>query len=286
MNEYNFVAIDFETANDDNMPCQLGIVIVEHGEIVQDGIFLIKPPGNRYDNNKVRVHGIYPEDTVNSPEFDEVWEFLAPYLKNQIIVAHYIENELNIINKALSYYKMPAFKIFATACTKKIYCNHSLGDVCKALGITLDAHHDALCDARACAEIYLKYLNGVDPYTLNYPERKKKNPFDLYEKGRIKPETKKQDLTIVENRDTIFYDKKIVLSGVFEKFPERDDLGVLLKKYGADLNSSISSKTQLFITGGKGVGPLKMKKVLDLINSGINIQIIEEKQLYDILSSI
>ena len=286
MENLNFVAIDFETATYDRMPCQLGIVIVENGEVVEKGIFLIRPPGNRYDYGCINVHGIYPKDTENSSEFDEIWEFLSPYLQNKIIVAHNISFDLDVLAKILTYYHLPDFEYLDAICTKDIFCGRSLEDVCEALGIPLEKHHDAFCDAWACSEIYIRYLNGVDPHTLNYPERKPSKKISFHEKQEIKSDTKIQDLSIVENRNTIFYDKKIVLSGVFAKYPDKNDLGVLLKKYGADINTSISSKTQIFITGGYGVGPIKMQKVLDLIEKGINIQIIEEQQLYKILSSI
>jgi len=35
---------------------------------------LIRPKDNLYDNFNIRIHGITPEDTENSPEFDSIWK--------------------------------------------------------------------------------------------------------------------------------------------------------------------------------------------------------------------
>jgi DNA polymerase-3 subunit epsilon len=74
MKTKNFVAIDFETATHKQMPCQLGLVVVRNGRIVEEKQWLIKPPGNEYHALHMCLHGIRPEDTESSPEFDELWD--------------------------------------------------------------------------------------------------------------------------------------------------------------------------------------------------------------------
>jgi DNA polymerase-3 subunit epsilon len=282
----NFTVIDFETATYDRMPCQLGLVVVRDGRIVEENQWLIKPPGNKYDSGCIQVHGIRPEDTISSPEFFELWDEIKPYLDNKIIVCHNCDFDSSVLNKAIEYYNLHHCSIIEFICTQMLFLDRGLEDVTTALNIELCNHHDALCDARACAEIYLSFLNGTNPYTLSYPPQKSKKEKlnDYYRKKILSAEVKVQDLSIVENKNTPFYDKKVVISGVFERFPEREDLAMLLKKYGANINCSISSKTNLFITG-KGVGHSKMAKASNLIESGIDIQIINEQELYEILDS-
>jgi DNA polymerase-3 subunit epsilon len=60
---------------------------------------------------------------------------------------------------------------------------------------------------------------------------------------------------------------------------------LLLKKYGADVNVSISRKTDYVIIG-KDFGPAKMKKITELQEAGEKVVIIDENQLYNILDSI
>jgi NAD-dependent DNA ligase len=124
-------------------------------------------------------------------------------------------------------------------------------------------------------------MNRIIPQRKPKPEKMN----DYRKKVKLPAEVRTQDLSIVENRNTPFYDKKAVISGTFERFPEREDLASPLKKYGAKIDRSVSGKTNLFITG-TGVEPAKMAKVTALIEPGFDIQIINEQKLYTILDSI
>lgn len=71
----DFVALDFETAtHEKNSACELGVCIVENGQIKETKSWLIKPPSFPYFNHhNVAVHGITPEDVQHSPTFGDVW---------------------------------------------------------------------------------------------------------------------------------------------------------------------------------------------------------------------
>ena len=69
-----------------------------------------------------------------------------------------------------------------------------------------------------------------------------------------------------------------MITGQFYTFPERNDLGKLLQQYGADINTSISKKTDIVIMG-YGAGPKKIDKVKDLQGQGYNIITYDEQQL-------
>lgn len=102
---------------------------------------------------------------------------------------------------------------------------------------------------------------------------------------KISPENKIQDLNNVVNKDSIFYDKKVVVSGEFEKFIDRNKLASILKNLGADVNGAISKKTNYFIIGDD-YGPRKMEKVQQYIADGFEIIILPEEELYKILSDL
>lgn len=59
---------------------------------------------------------------------------------------------------------------------------------------------------------------------------------------------------------------------------------MLLRSYGADINTSISSKTDIVIVG-QGAGPSKMRKIEELREKGIDIRVIEEPELLQILDA-
>jgi NAD-dependent DNA ligase len=105
----------------------------------------------------------------------------------------------------------------------------------------------------------------------------------FFEKQKISKEHLVKDLSIVKNTETIFFDKTVVITGVFSKFIDRNILAVKLKELGADINTSISKKTDIVCLGWDGVGPKKMEKIKELKDSGIEIRLVYEDELYSIL---
>lgn len=156
----NFTAIDFETASGyRNSICQVGLVRIENGIITQEVNLLVQPPNNYYWNRFTEIHGIASKNTLNSPTFEQIWDQIAPFIENQNVVAHNgFGFDFPVLNATLNYYNLstPDYKKF---CTYKIY-KSNLADLCKKHIIPLN-HHDALSDARACAELYLKYLSKL-----------------------------------------------------------------------------------------------------------------------------
>lgn len=78
-----------------------------------------------------------------------------------------------------------------------------------------------------------------------------------------------------------FYNKKIVFTGVLDKIT-RDDAAKLVKAKGADIDTSISKRTD-FVIAGHGAGPSKLKKIEDYNTSGSNIKIINEEEFLKII---
>ena len=70
----NFVALDFETANESkNSAISLAVVTVEDGRITKRGYSLIKPPVMQFNQEFIGIHGIQPEEVLNKPTFDQLW---------------------------------------------------------------------------------------------------------------------------------------------------------------------------------------------------------------------
>ncbi|GBR76818.1 exonuclease DnaQ-like superfamily [Candidatus Termititenax persephonae] len=157
----NFTALDFETAS--GYPysvCQVGLVRVENGIIAEEYCGLIKPPNNfiRRDFSD-NIHGIYPEHTQNAPDFAESYPRWKHFIENQILVAHNARFDLGCLTACLRRFcgREIAPRIF---CTMKTYRGAfadgaSLAVCCAEMGVVLAHHHNALADARACAELFL-----------------------------------------------------------------------------------------------------------------------------------
>ena len=85
----------------------------------------------------------------------------------------------------------------------------------------------------------------------------------------------------VENKNNPFYNKKVVITGIFSMI-SRNDLASLMQSLGADVNTSISKKTNYVITGMEP-GPSKLEKIKKLQEEGYEIKILSEDSLFEII---
>jgi len=153
-----FTAIDFETAHAKSWSiCQIGLVTVENGIITNEVDILVQPPGNQYHWGNSRVHGIKRNHTEHAPFFSEVWDQIEPFIANQNIVAHNAPFDCSCLRSVLTFYNLP-IPDFTAHCTVKIY-KRNLKFLCDLYGIEIN-HHNALSDARACAQLFIKHLNS------------------------------------------------------------------------------------------------------------------------------
>ena len=136
MDNLNFTALDFETMTPErSSACAIGLVKVVDGVILEKYYTLLKPiPDDRTTTN-THVNGITWSMVEDAPTFEEAWPKLEPFLVGQKLVAHHFN-----IQGVVDTYQLT---------------HKSLDDVCSVLHIALDSHHDALCDATACAEVVL-----------------------------------------------------------------------------------------------------------------------------------
>lgn len=154
-----FTAVDFETATGSPASiCQVGLVRVENGSIIQKVEQLIRPPKNEYYYKNIEIHGIQPENTIDSPTFDHFWPTIQPLIEDQVFVAHNVNFDANCLRSTLSHYGI-AQPYFEERCTRAIY-RRGLHYLSKKYKIPLQ-HHNALSDANACASLYIKYLNRM-----------------------------------------------------------------------------------------------------------------------------
>ena len=267
----SFIALDFETANSSHSSaCEIGLVKVVNGKVVDKFYSLIKPPDNNYFKVNTLIHGITPEQTQESPCFNIIWPRIKDFIGNNLIVAHNITTDLSILRQTLEFYsiQIPNYK---SSCTYRIF-GASLSDTCQAYGIDRQ-YHNALIDAEACALIYINYLNNIKPDFSKASTTKRLNLFDFTGHDRIQGDCLKPDF---ENGDSScpFYKKKVVITGVFSKI-SRQEIASILKEKGADLDTSITDRTNYLISG-LDPGPTKIRKFESLKKAGFDINIVSE----------
>lgn len=278
MEHFDFTAIDFETMTAERTSaCAIGIVRVENDVIVQKFYSLIKPIPDSRESNNSHVHGITPEMVDKAPSWPDLWPWIKEYFEDQTIIAHNAEFDLDVLDRISDYYDID-FQIKDYVDTMQI-THLNLSDSCVLSGISLNNHHDALCDATACAQIMLLGF-GIRP---SEPRSSMKQLQKERKLRELSSETKKPlEASEVEDKNTPFFQKKVVLTGVLDAFPIREEIANTLKNYGADINCSISAKTNIVIVG-HGAGPSKMRKIEELNTKGADIRIIYEPEFIEII---
>ncbi len=75
--------------------------------------------------------------------------------------------------------------------------------------------------------------------------------------------------------ENTFYKKKVVFTGDLQGW-DRPTAACMVQSLGADVDRQISGKTQIVIIG-KGAGPSKMEKIIDMLANGSSLRLMNEK---------
>jgi DNA polymerase-3 subunit epsilon len=169
----NYIAIDFETANEKrNSPCSIGIVVVRNGHVVEKIHHLIRPKEMRFMPINIGIHGIRPAMVENEPEFDKVWEKIKNHFNENLVLAHNASFDISVLRKSAELYniELPSFQYI---CTMKLSRNFYKGIENAKLNTVNDflgyefKHHDALYDALACSNILLNICEELKSTDIN-----------------------------------------------------------------------------------------------------------------------
>lgn len=162
----NYAVIDFETANADiSSICQIGVVLVENGEITKEWSTLVKPIGE-FSNWNIKIHGITAEHVEDAPNFLSIYDELSSLIKNKIVVSHGVFDK-NVFTKVWQFYALDtelnitwldATRIVRNVLPEYSGSGYGLQNIAKHFSITTNPH-DALDDAKTCAMIVNKLLH-------------------------------------------------------------------------------------------------------------------------------
>ncbi|MBS1985680.1 MAG: 3'-5' exonuclease [Bdellovibrionales bacterium] len=163
-----FLAIDFETADyQADSACSIGLVLVENGKIIHEEVCLIRPPREKVMFTE--IHGLTWDHVSSAPTFGELWPSISHLFEGiDFLAAHNASFDSRVLKACCtSHGFLPPSTPFVCTVqlarkTWKMYPTN-LPAVCKALNIPLQ-HHEALSDARACAQIVV-LAQGVSPST-------------------------------------------------------------------------------------------------------------------------
>ena len=166
----DFTAIDFETANSSPASaCSVGLVRVRGGEVVATAGWLIRPPAghDEFQHWNIKIHGIHPEDVGDAATWEEQFDRLCSFAGADVLVAHNAGFDMKVLRSAseVTGLECPPYRsLCSLQVARKTYQldSYRLPMAAAAAGFAEFSHHDALADARACAQIVIDAAARAD----------------------------------------------------------------------------------------------------------------------------
>ena len=294
MSNFDFIAIDFETATSAmSSACAVGIAAVRNLVIVDEFYSLIQPPGNKYNDLNIGIHGITPEDTKQAPPFTELWPEISRFFSPHVpVVAHNSQFDMSVLRMSATF-DIPDFVYVNSMDVAREFVEGSLSlDNCAdEMHLCPEGfeHHNAMDDAVVCARILISGLRHFECLSLweflalyNLPRKffSDLTPMrHLGARGGKKPERqaapKPSELTPEGDvdEDNPLYGKSIVFTGQLSI--DRAYAMQIAVNAGGIVKTTVSRKTDYLVIGVQdeaAVGPggmsSKQKKALEINESG------------------
>lgn len=172
-----FAVVDIETSGLSTRRhriLQIAVVVVEHGQIVDEWASLVRLRWRFQRVGPRRLHGIDRASLRGAPRQRDVLAELARRLDGAVVTAHNVGFDWPFIARAArgAGVTLPAGPQLCTlrlsrSLDPERQLSHRLTDVCDRYGVTNARPHDALHDARATAEILPHLLADHEVRTLD-----------------------------------------------------------------------------------------------------------------------
>lgn len=299
----DFVAIDFETANEKRgSACAVGIAQIRHGEIVAHGSTLIDPE-TYFNPYCTAVNGIDEDAVRGAPTLPQLWPELTVLLDGQLVVAHNASFDMSVLRNTAARYEVGAGPSFDVLCTYRMarvvwpgLPSYSLGYVSPQLGITFN-HHEAGQDASACATVALAMCSELGVLSLVaavgvlgvLPGRMAPDSYTPFQVA-----LDHGSLTAVDGREDAdpshpLYGRTICFTGALLSMVRRDAME-RVTEVGGNFRNSVSKKLDYLVIGdgdfvqfADGWRTGKLLKALELRRAGAPIEIIPENDFLHML---
>lgn len=159
----DFYVIDVETANSSYASiCQIGAVQVVNG-VIQDEWESLVNPEEEFNGNNIGIHGIRPDQVVNSPTWPLIHDELAGRFGASIVIG-YGHFDRSAVEQATAKYQLTDLEarwLNGSLMVKRTWPDYfhsrgwGLANVARLLGLSFN-HHNALEDARVATKVILE----------------------------------------------------------------------------------------------------------------------------------
>lgn len=162
----NFVVFDVETtgfSSKNDKIIEIGAVKIKNGEIVDSFNTLINPEEPLKDEI-IALTGITDSMLTNQPKIGEIIGKFEEFISNSLLVAHNASFDMGFLKSNFEKNGLILEKAYIDTLELSRIFNpnvrsHSLGNVAKRYGVSLENAHRAVDDARATGEVFLRLLD-------------------------------------------------------------------------------------------------------------------------------
>lgn len=163
--KYAVVDLEATSAGSNAKIIQVGIVIVENGEITQSYETDVNPH-ERLDDHIKQLTGLTDARLRKAPEFAQVAKEIFEFINDAVFVAHNVRFDANLLAEALFWegFELTTPRIDTVELSQIFYPTlerYNLGALASELGIELHHAHSALADAAATAQLLLKLREKI-----------------------------------------------------------------------------------------------------------------------------
>ncbi|MDM0110076.1 exonuclease domain-containing protein [Variovorax sp. J22R24] len=285
-----FVAIDVETANSRRSSiCQIGLVVYENRKIVDEWTTLVNPE-DEFNVINVGIHGIGRKSIQSAPTLPEVFMEMQRRFAGAC-VASYGDFDRSALSQAATRYGLSTFEgqwldlqhVVKGAWPAEFSTGGwALKKVCARLGIELFNHHEALADARAAGDVFVKAQETTNTWARDWLGM---GGATTTGGSRLRPE---KVAAAIPNSSGPLAGTRIVFTG--ELAMPRGVAEAKAASLGCRCTSGVSKKTDFVVVGDQDlslVGPdgmsTKQRKAAQLQAAGAPIKILDAAEFEALL---
>lgn len=280
-----FVAVDFETANEDfSSICQIGVATFEGLDYVGGWCSLVNPE-DYFSGMNISIHGITEEDVAKEPKFPALYNRLSGALTGSIVVSHSAFDRVALKQVCAKYELLvpdcnwlDSARVVRRCWPREFaHAGYGLKNVAAFHGIEYTAHN-ALEDARCAGMILQKAIADSGLSLLDWTERVKQ-AIDL-EHDSQKPVHRDGCL------EGALHGEVLVFTGAL--LETRQHSADRAAAAGARVDDGVTKHTTILVVGNQDIrvlaGKTKSSKHLKaeaLIDKGQQLRIITERDFLE-----
>lgn len=304
----NFVAIDFETANESrDSACALGLTEVRDGVMLEPIYHLIRPPELRFTPWTTRRHGLTVKDVIDAPTLSELWPDLMPLIDGRLLIAHNASFDLSVLRLSLyaAAIRTPQLNYLCSLRLARMawphLASHSLGFLAALHGLELK-HHHAGSDSRAAASLVLliaeayksdSLLSLSESFGVSVGEVYSNHAWTPSSSPSLRRDNQAIEVTLPDGYDISnhpFHNRRVVFTGTLTMFT-RHEAHRVVELFGGKHSESVSKKTDYLVTGVQDLSRLvsgsnessKLRRARELREDGANIRIITDTDFMELV---